>query len=109
MMYLYCETVEREILTPRAFKTVNEVKKQLFEDFMECTGIDDNELTILINQGKFEEAYRWLIDNDMVDDENDINLDNNNLSAYCETRNHDNWDARVFKLETTEFSISIKP
>ena len=109
MMYLYCETVEREILTPRLFKTVNEVKKQLFEDFMECTGIDDNELTILINQGKFEEAYRWLIDNDMVDDENDINLDNNNLSAYCETRNHDNWDARVFKLETTEFSISIKP
>ena len=109
MMYLYCETVEREILTPRAFKTVNEVKKQLFEDFMECTGIDDNELTILINQGKFEEAYRWLIDNDMVDDENDINLDNNNLSAYCETRNHDNWDARVFKLEATEFSISIKP
>ena len=109
MMYLYCETVEREILTPRAFKTVNEVKKQLFEDFVECTGIDDNELTILINQGKFEEAYRWLIDNDMVDDENDINLDNNNLSAYCETRNHDNWDARVFKLETTEFSISIKP
>ena len=108
MMYLYCETVEREILTPRAFKTVNEVKKQLFEDFMECTGIDDNELTILINQGKFEEAYRWLIDNDMVDDENDINLDNNNLSAYCETRNHDNWDARVFKLEATEFSISIK-
>ena len=108
-MYLYCETVEREILTPRAFKTVNEVKKQLFEDFMECTGIDDNELTILINQGKFEEAYRWLIDNDMVDDENDINLDNNNLSAYCEARNHDNWDARVFKLETTEFSISIKP
>ena len=109
MMYLYCETVEREILTPRAFKTVNEVKKQLFEDFMECTGIDDNELTILINQGKFEEAYRWLIDNDMVDDENDINLDHNNLSAYCETRNHDNWDARVFKLEATEFSISIKP
>ena len=109
MMYLYCETVEREILTPRLFKTVNEVKKQLFEDFMECTGIDDNELTILINQGKFEEAYRWLIDNDMVDDENDINLDNNNLSAYCETRNHDNWDARVFKLEATEFSISIKP
>ena len=109
MMYLYCETVEREILTPRLFKTVNEVKKQLFEDFMECTGIDDNELTILINQGKFEEAYRWLIDNDMVDDENDINLDNNNLSAYCETRNHDNWDARVFKLEATELSISIKP
>ena len=109
MMYLYCETVEREILTPRLFKTVNEVKKQLFEDFMECTGIDDNELTILINQGKFEEAYRWFIDNDMVDDENDINLDNNNLSAYCETRNHDNWDARVFKLEATEFSISIKP
>lgn len=109
MMYLYCETVEREILTPRAFKTVNEVKKQLFEDFMECTGIDDNELTSLINQGEFEEAYAYLENNDWIDDENDINLDDNNLSAYCETRNHDNWDVRVFKLETTEFSISIKP
>ena len=109
MMYLYCETVEREILTPRAFKTVNEVKKQLFEDFMECTGIDDNELTNLINQNKFEEAYAYLENNDLIDDENDINLDDNNLSAYCETRNHDNWAARVFKSETTEFSISIKP
>ena len=109
MMYLYCETVEREILTPRLFKTVNEVKKQLFEDFMECTGIDDNELASLINQGKFEEAYAYLKNNELIDDENDINLDNNNLSAYCETRNHDNWDARVFRLEPTEFSISIKP
>ena len=109
MMYLYCETVEREILTPRAFKTIKEVKKQLFEDFVECTGIDDNELVSLINQGKFEEAYAYLENNDLIDDENYINLDDNNLSAYCETRNHDNWDARVFKLETTEFSISIKP
>ena len=109
MIYLYCETVEREILTPRAFKTIKEVKKQLFEDFMECTGIDDNELTSLINQGKFEEAYAYLENNDLIYDENDINLDDNNLRAYCETRKHDNWDARVFKLETTEFSISIKP
>ena len=76
---------------------------------MECTGIDDSELTSLINQGEFEEAYAYLENNDWIDDENDINLDDNNLSAYCETRNHDNWDARVFKLETTEFSISIKP
>lgn len=109
MMYLYCESVEREILTPKTFKTVNEVKKQLFEDFIECRGIDDIALNCLINWDKFEEAYKWLIDNDLIDDENDINLDDNNLSAYCETRNHDNWDARVFKLETLEPSISIKP
>lgn len=109
MMYLYCETVEREILTPRAFKTVKEVKKQLFEDFMECVGIDDDELTTFVNQSKFEKAYRWLIDNDLIDDENDINLDDNNLSAYCTTTNDDNWDARVFKLEWLEPSIRIKP
>ena len=109
MMYLYVECVEREILTPKAFKTINEVKKQLFEDFMECTGIDDNKLISLINRGKFKEAYAYLENNDLIDDENDINLDDNNLSAYCETRNHDNWDARVFKLETLELSISIKP
>ena len=42
-------------------------------------------------------------------EKNDINLDDNNLSAYCKTRNHDNWDARVFKLTTSEFNISIKP
>ena len=109
MMYLYCETVEREIFVPKVFKTINEVKKQLFEDFMECTGIDDSELSNLIKQKKFEEAHFYLENNDLIDDENDINLDDNNLSAYCETRNHDNWDARVFKLETTEFNISIRP
>lgn len=109
MMYLYCETIEREILTPKAFKTIKEVKKQLFEDFMECTGIDDNNLFVLVNLGEFDEAYAYLENNELIDDENDINLDDNNLSAYCETRNHDNWDARVFKLETTEFNIIIKP
>lgn len=108
-MYLYCEAVEHEILTPQVFKTINEVKRKLFKDFMECTGVDDDELTILVNQYKFKEAYRWLLDNDLIDDENDINLDDNNLSAYCETPNSDNWDARVFKLETAEFSINIKP
>lgn len=109
MMYLYCETIEREILTPKAFKTIKEVKKQLFEDFMECTGIDDNNLSVLVNLGEFDEAYAYLENNELIDDENDINLDDNNLSAYCETRNHDNWDAKVFRLETTEFNISIKP
>lgn len=109
MMYLYCETIEREILTPKAFKTIKEVKKQLFEDFMECTGIDDNNLFVLVNLGEFDEAYAYLENNELIDDENDINLDDNNLSAYCETRNHDNWNARVFKLETTEFNIIIKP
>lgn len=109
MMYLYCETIEREILTPKALKTIKEVKKQLFEDFMECTGIDDNNLSVLVNLGEFDEAYAYLENNELIDDENDINLDDNNLSAYCETRNHDNWDAKVFKLETTEFNIIIKP
>lgn len=109
MMYLYCETIEREILTPKAFKTIKEVKKQLFEDFMECTGIDDNNLFVLVNLGEFDEAYAYLKNNELIDDENDINLDDNNLSAYCETRNHDNWDARVFKLEALEPNISIKP
>ena len=42
MMYLYCETVEREILTPRAFKTVNEVKKQLREAIYRVSRIKYN-------------------------------------------------------------------
>ena len=109
MLYLYCETIEREILTPQVFNNIDLAKSQLFWDFLECTGVDDNEIIALVKKGKFEEAYQYLQDNDLIDDENDINLDDNNLSAYCETRNHDNWDARVFKLETTEFSISIKP
>ena len=108
-MYLYVDCLEREINVPQVFKDLDSVKSQLFWDFLDATDIDDDKVIDYVKHGRFEEAYTWLADNDMIDDENDINLDDNNLSAYCETRNHDNWDAKVFKLETTEFSINIKP
>ncbi len=108
-MYLYVDCLEREINTPQIL-TLSEAKKQLFYDFLDAKGIDDESLTNLIEDEKFDEAMDWLAEKEYTDDENYIVFeDENNMTAYCETRNHDNWDAKVFKLETTEFSVSIKP
>ena len=109
MMYLYCEALGRENLTPQVFKDLSSAKSHLFWDYLEVAGINDDEVINYAKHGRFEEAYRWLLDNDLIDDENDINLDDNNLSAYCETHNDDKWSARVFKLEATEPNIIIKP
>lgn len=109
-MYLYCDCLEREINVPQVCANADEARKLLFTDFLDAKGIDDEVVTNYVEMYYFDEAWEWLDDNDFIDDENCISYENpDNMFAYCETRNHDNWDAKVFKLETTEFNIIIKP
>lgn len=109
-MYLYVDCLEREINIPQTCNTIGEARKQLFTDFLDAKGIEDEIILNFIETYSFDEAMEWLNDNEIMDDENWISYENpDNMFAYCETKNHDNWDAKVFKLETTEFSVSIKP
>lgn len=109
-MYLYVDCLEREINVPQVCTNADEARKLLFTDFLDAKGIDDEVVTNFVEMYYFDDAMEWLNDNEVVDDENEISYENPyNMYAYCETRNHDNWDAKVFMLETTEFSISIKP
>ena len=109
-MYLYCDCLEREINVPQVCANADEARKLLFTDFLDAKGIDDEVVTNFVEMYYFDDAMERLNDNEVIDDENSISYENpDNMFAYCETRNHDNWDAKVFKLETTEFNISIKP
>ena len=109
-MYLYVDCLERGINVPQVCANADEARKLLFTDFLDAKGIDNEVVTNFVEMYYFDDALEWLNDNEVIDVENEINYENPyNMYAYCETRNHDNWDARVFKLETTEFSISIKP
>ena len=109
-MYLYVDCLERGINVPQVCANADEARKLLFTDFLDAKGIDNEVVTNFVEMYYFDDAMEWLSDNEVIDVENEINYENPyNMYAYCETRNHDNWDARVFKLETTEFSISIKP
>lgn len=109
-MYLYVDCLERGINVPQVCANADEARKLLFTDFLDAKGIDNEVVTNFVEMYYFDDAMEWLNDNEVIDVENEINYENPyNMYAYCETRNHDNWDARVFKLETTEFSISIKP
>lgn len=109
-MYLYVDCLEREINIPQVYANADEARKLLFTDFLDAKGIDNEVVTNYVEMYYFDEAWEWLDDNDFIDDENCISYENpDNMFAYCETRNHDNWDAKVFKLETTEFNIIIKP
>lgn len=109
-MYLYCDCLEREINVPKVCANADEARKLLFTDFLDAKGIDDEVVTNFVEMYYFDDAMEWLNDNEVIDDENSISYENpDNMFAYCETRNHDNWDAKVFKLETTEFNIIIKP
>lgn len=108
-MYLYVDCLEREINVPQVCANADEARKLLFVDFLDAKGIDNEVVTNYVEMYYFDEAWEWLNDNDFIDDENEISYENpDNMFAYCETRNHDNWDAKVFMLETTEFSVSIK-
>lgn len=109
-MYLYVDCLERGINVPQVCANADEARKLLFTDFLDAKGIDNEVVTNFVEMYYFDDAMEWLNDNEVIDVENEINYENPyNMYAYCETRNHDNWDARVFKLETTEFSISINP
>ena len=109
-MYLYVDCLERGINVPQVCANADEARKLLFTDFLDAKGIDNEVVTNFVEMYYFDDAMEWLNDNEVIDVENEINYENPyNMYAYCETRNHDNWDARVFKLETTEFSINIKP
>ena len=109
-MYLYVDCLERGINVPQVCANADEARKLLFTDFLDAKGIDNEVVTNFVEMYYFDDAMEWLNDNEVIDVENEINYENPyNMYAYCETRNHDNWDARVFKLETTEFSIIIKP
>ena len=109
-MYLYVDCLERGINVPQVCANADEARKLLFTDFLDAKGIDNEVVTNFVEMYYFDDAMEWLNDNEVIDVGNEINYENPyNMYAYCETRNHDNWDARVFKLETTEFSISIKP
>lgn len=109
-MYLYVDCLEREINVPQVCTNADEARKLLFTDFLDAKGIDDEVVTNFVEMYYFDDAMEWLNDNEVIDDENCISYENpDNMFAYCETRNHDNWDAKVFRLETTEFNISIKP
>lgn len=109
-MYLYVDCLEREINVPQVCTNADEARKLLFTDFLDAKGIDDEVVTNFVEMYYFDDAMEWLNDNEVIDDENGISYENPyNMYAYCETRNHDNWDAKVFQLETTEFSVSIKP
>ena len=109
-MYLYVDCLEREINVPQVCTNADEARKLLFTDFLDAKGIDDEVVTNFVEMYYFDDAMEWLNDNDFTDDENNISYENPyNMFAYCETRNHDNWDAKVFKLETTESNIIIKP
>lgn len=109
-MYLYVDCLEREINVPQVCTNADEARKLLFTDFLDAKGIDDEVVTNFVEMYYFDDAMEWLNDNEVIDDENGISYENPyNMYAYCETRNHDNWDAKVFRLETTEFNISIKP
>lgn len=109
-MYLYVDCLEREINVPQVCTNADEARKLLFTDFLDAKGIDDEVVTNFVEMYYFDDAMEWLNDNEVVDDENEISYENPyNMYAYCETRNHDNWDAKVFMLETTESNIIIKP
>ena len=109
-MYLYVDCLERGINVPQVCANADEARKLLFTDFLDAKGIDNEVVTNFVEMYYFDDAMEWLNDNEVIDVENEINYENPyNMYAYCETRNHDNWDARVFRLEPTEFSISIKP
>lgn len=110
-MYLYVDCLEREINVPQVCgANADEARKLLFTDFLDAKGIDNEVVTNYVEMYYFDEAWEWLNDNDFIDDENEISYENpDNMFAYCETRNHDNWDAKVFKLETIESNIIIKP
>lgn len=109
-MYLYVDCLEREINVPQVCDNADEARKLLFTDFIDAKGIEDEAVINYVEMYYFDDAWERLNDYDFIDDENCISYENpDNMFAYCETRNHDNWDAKVFKLETTEFSISIKP
>ena len=109
-MYLYVDCLERGINVPQVCANADEARKLLFTDFLDAKGIDNEVVTNFVEMYYFDDAMEWLNDNEVIDVENEINYENPyNMYAYCETRNHDNWDARVFKLETTEFNIIIKP
>ena len=108
-MYLYVDCLERGINVPQVCANADEARKLLFTDFLDAKGIDNEVVTNFVEMYYFDDAMEWLNDNEVIDVVNEISYENPyNMYAYCETRNHDNWDARVFKLETTEFSISIK-
>lgn len=107
-MYLYVDCLEREINVPQVCDNADEARKILFTDFLDAKGIDNEAVTNYVEMYYFFEAWEWLNDNGFIDDENCISHENpDNMFAYCETRNHDNWDAKIFKLETT-VSVSIK-
>lgn len=109
-MYLYVDCLEREINVPQVCTNADEARKLLFTDFLDAKGIDDEVVTNFVEMYYFDDAMEWLNDNEVIDDENGISYENPyNMYAYCETRNHDNWDAKVFMLETTESNIIIKP
>lgn len=109
-MYLYVDCLEREINVPQVCTNADEARKLLFTDFLDAKGIDDEVVINFVEMYYFNDAMEWLNDNEVIDDENCISYENPyNMYAYCETRNHDNWDAKVFMLETTESNISIKP
>lgn len=109
-MYLYVDCLEREINVPQVCTNADEARKLLFIDFLDAKGIDNEVITNFVEMYYFDDAMEWLNDNELIDDENEISYENPyNMYAYCETHNHDNWDAKVFRLETTEFNISIKP
>ena len=108
-MYLYVDCLEREINIPQVCANADEARKLLFTDFLDAKGIDDEVVINFVEMYYFDDAMEWLNDNEVIDDENDISYENPyNMYAYAETRNHDNWDAKVFRLETTELSVSIK-
>lgn len=97
--FMYIDTCEREISEPEFFDTMLKAQIHMIEKFFEaCRHVDENsyDYEFEINSTEdFDKVIDALIKEDILDDENNFTEN----SAWAETSNHDNWDAKIIEID----------
>lgn len=95
--FMYIDTCERKINEPTFFDTKEKAIYYMVNDFCVVRDISSSIVPDIVDEETLKNALAIFEKNNLVDDENNVDIEN--LQAWGETYNHDNWDAEIFEVE----------